>query len=299
MELVLVRHGQSEANVMADMNKAGDSSGTEAMKVAKRHDSNMRLTDLGREQARTVGAWLQENGPRFDSFYCSEYIRTKETAGEMNLDGAVWQPDIMIRERDQGVQDGGGDVKYGLDPEEQSRLDKSPLFWCPLGGESMADVITRIQHFLQTLSSCAAGMRVVVVCHYRTIHAFRMLLEDIPMERCPQLLQTKMPNCCVWWYSRRNLDTGETTPHLSSVRRIAVSRNKATGKQTVDEQKWPVHRITFTSAALLEQVAGFPQVVNLGPDGKGRVVEGGAEAAATTPRPDTRGHLPEAKRLRR
>eukprot|EP01043_Picozoa_sp_COSAG02_P114607 COSAG02_NODE_50924_length_317_cov_0.949541_1_plen_32_part_01 len=30
-------------------------------------------------------------------------------------------------------------------------------------------------------------MRVVVVCHYRTIHAFRMLLEDIPMERCPQV----------------------------------------------------------------------------------------------------------------
>ena len=43
------------------------------------------------------------------------------------------------------------------------------------------------QHFLETLSNCAAGMRVVVVCHYRTIHAFRMLLEDIPMERCPQV----------------------------------------------------------------------------------------------------------------
>ena len=103
----------------------------EAMAKAKRHDSNMRLTDLGREQARTVGKWLREvgqsvpllghchvgkpilsciycsaahatqNGPRFDSFYVSEYIRTKETAGEMDLDGAVWQPDIMVRERDQ------------------------------------------------------------------------------------------------------------------------------------------------------------------------------------------------------
>lgn len=163
----------------------------------------------------------------------------------------------------------------------------------------MADVITRIQHFLQTLSSCAAGMRVVVVCHYRTIHAFRMLLEDIPMERCPQLLQTKMPNCCVWWYSRRNPETGETTPHLSSVRRIAVSRDKVTGEQIVDEQQWPVDRVTFTSAALLEQVQQFPQVVNLGADGKGRVVEGGAEAAAATPRPDARNALPEAKKQRR
>jgi hypothetical protein len=140
-------------------------------------------------------------------------------------------------------------------------------------------------------------MRVVVVCHYRTIHAFRMLLEDIPMERCPQLLTTKMPNCCVWWYSRRD-KSGETTPHLSSVRRVAVSVDKATGEQTVDEQQWPVQRVTFTSAALLEQVAGIPQVVNGGPAGTGEVVEGGAEAAAATPRPDAGGALPEAKRQR-
>ena len=92
--------------------------------------------------------------------------------------------------------------------------------------------------------------------------------------------------------------TGETTPHLSSVRRIAVSRDKATGKEVVDEQQWPVHRVTFTSAALLDQVAAFPQVVNLGPDGKGRVVAGGAEAAAATPRQDAAGALPEAKRQR-
>ncbi len=57
-----------------------------------------------------------------------------------------------------------------------------------------------------------------------------------------------------------------------------------------------MRRVTFSSAALLEQVASFPQVVNIGPDGKGCVVEGGAEAAAATPRPDATGSLPEAKR---
>ena len=67
-------------------------------------------------------------------------------------------------------------------------------------------------------------------------------------------------------------------------------------EQVVDEQKWPVRRVTFTSAALLEQVASFPQVVNLGPDGTGCVVEGGADAAAATPRPEATGSLPEAKR---
>eukprot|EP01044_Picomonas_judraskeda_P017619 COSAG03_NODE_3347_length_2066_cov_2.915099_2_plen_74_part_00 len=72
-----------------------------------------------------------------------------------------------------------------------------------------------------------------------------------------------------------------------------------TGEQVVDEQQWPVDRVTFTSAALLEQVHHIPQVVNVGSDGKGRVVEGGAEAAAATPRPDARDALPEAKKRRR
>ena len=50
----------------------------------------MRLTDKGREQARMVGAWLRKNAPPFDAFYCSQYVRTKETAAEMGLPNASW-----------------------------------------------------------------------------------------------------------------------------------------------------------------------------------------------------------------
>ena len=48
VDLVIVRHGQSEANMMIDMTKRGDMSAQEAMREAKRHDSMMRLTDKGR-----------------------------------------------------------------------------------------------------------------------------------------------------------------------------------------------------------------------------------------------------------
>ena len=170
MDLVIVRHGQSEANMMIEMTKGGDLSGQLAMHEAKRHDSDMRLTDKGREQARAVGAWLREHAPRFDAFYCSQYVRTKETAAEMGLDGAQWHADLMIRERDQGVQDGGGDVKMNLDDEERFRAEKSPMYWQPIAGESMAGVVTRVRHFLDTLAQCSAGMRVVVVCHCESRH---------------------------------------------------------------------------------------------------------------------------------
>ena len=50
--VLLMRHGQSEANMMIEMTKRGDTTAQEAMKHAQRHDSMMRLTDKGREQAR-------------------------------------------------------------------------------------------------------------------------------------------------------------------------------------------------------------------------------------------------------
>merc|ERR1712129_169961 len=135
---VLVRHGQSEANVMIEMKHDGDMSGQHAMDIAQKHDSMMRLTDLGRDQARHVGAWLSKHIGIFDKFYVSEYVWTKETAAMMALPGARWQADMMIRERDQGVQDGQGDVKMGLSPEESERAKKSPMYWQPVAGESMS-----------------------------------------------------------------------------------------------------------------------------------------------------------------
>ena len=273
VDLVIVRHGQSEANMMIEMTKRGDLSAQDAMYEAKRHDSYMRLTDKGRSQARMVGKWLRENAPQFDAFYCSQYVRTKETAAEMGLPHAEWTCDLMIRERDQGVQDGGGDVKLGLDAEEMFRMEKSPMYWQPIAGESMADVVTRVRHFLETVCSCSAGLRVVVVCHYRTIHAFRILLENIPQEEYGALLKETMPNCCIWWYSRRDLVNQQVHWQVASVRRIAVQED-GTAEITAN----PIARKMFSNAALLQQVASIPQICNNGDDGKGAVVGDGTQA---------------------
>ena len=260
------------------------------MREAQRHDSNMRLTDVGREQARTVGHWLRENAPAFDAFYCSQYVRTKETAAEMNLPNAEWHADLMIRERDQGVQDGGGDVKLGLDSEEEFRMGKSPMYWQPMAGESMADVVVRVRHFLETLSACSAGMSVVVVCHYRTIHAFRILLEEIAQEQYSELLKESMPNCCVWWYSRRAVDGARVHWQVASVRRIAVQPDGS-----AEELQWKVTRKTYSNAALLQQIASIPQVVNNGREGKGQVVSRDSEDSAIASK--ARGALPSKPKL--
>mmetsp|Transcript_14068 Transcript_14068/g.27213 ORF Transcript_14068/g.27213 Transcript_14068/m.27213 type:complete len:337 (+) Transcript_14068:2-1012(+) len=258
IDLILVRHGQSEANMMIEMKKKGDMSGQHAMDAARKHDSMMRLTDLGREQARCVGAWLTKHLGIFDKFYVSEYVRTKETAAMMALPQARWQADMMIRERDQGVQDGQGDVKMNLSEEELQRYKKSPMYWQPVAGESMSILCQRVRLFLHRIQQNATGMRVVVVCHYRTIHAFRLLLEDTRQENYEKLLADHMPNCCIWWYSRRDED-GRVRSHICTCKRIEVLPDGSSNIIT-----FPVKSSHSTDEELLAEVNKVKQVLNNG-----------------------------------
>jgi len=257
IDLVIVRHGQSEANIMIEMKNKGDMSGQVKMDEVNRHDSMMRLTDLGRSQARNVGKWISANIGQFDRFYVSQYVRTKETAAELGLSNAQWQASMMIRERDQGVQDGQGDVKMGLDEDEKHRVQKSPMYWAPMAGESMCDVCLRVSLFLRRLQHTATGMKVIVVCHYRTIHAFRLLVEDTSQAEYERLLSEKMPNCCIWWYSRR-CEAGHIHSHIVQCKRIEVSADGSSAKVIA----FPVNPKPFTNQMLLDEVARTHQVLN-------------------------------------
>ncbi len=81
----------------------------------KRHSSLWRLTDRGREQAKTAGEWLRQNAQANPSlnpasaheaqtsiyrYYVSEYIRAMETAALMELPNAKWFVEVQLRERD-------------------------------------------------------------------------------------------------------------------------------------------------------------------------------------------------------
>ena len=83
-ELVLVRHGHSEGNFVVDQSKLGDDS-FYTPDFTERPGHQWRLTEEGREQARITGEWIMNNIGKFDRYYVSPYIRTKETAGLLGL----------------------------------------------------------------------------------------------------------------------------------------------------------------------------------------------------------------------
>ena len=64
MEILVVRHGQSEGNRDARLQGSSD----------------FPLTEKGRDQARRLGAWLRHQAFEIDATYCSPLLRAKETA---------------------------------------------------------------------------------------------------------------------------------------------------------------------------------------------------------------------------
>ena len=85
IDLVLVRHGESEGNVAFRQAHAGDHSLFNDG-FLKRHSSRWRLSPHGVEQAHAAGDWLRQHvADSFDRYYVSEYLRAMETAGHLGF----------------------------------------------------------------------------------------------------------------------------------------------------------------------------------------------------------------------
>lgn len=68
LELVLVRHGQSEGNEAVARSQHGDLSAY-TPEFKNKHSSTYRLTDKGVQQAKVAGQWIRENiGDKFDRY---------------------------------------------------------------------------------------------------------------------------------------------------------------------------------------------------------------------------------------
>jgi len=81
LDIVLVRHGESEGNYAYGLSHKGDHRYfLPDAPFLQRHGSRWRLTHQGRQQAEVTGAWLRTQvAPAFDRYYASEYLRAMET----------------------------------------------------------------------------------------------------------------------------------------------------------------------------------------------------------------------------
>ncbi len=90
LDLYVIRHGESEANVIISAGEQGDNSLYTQDNVTV-PDRSWRLTATGRKQADCIGRWLVAQQPLFDRYLVSPYVRTRETAATMALPKAKWE----------------------------------------------------------------------------------------------------------------------------------------------------------------------------------------------------------------
>ena len=145
LDLVFVRHGESEANVLQQAEKEGWVLDLPS-ELRNRPDWMQRLTPRGVEQARAAGAWILANigevGETFEARYYSSFIRARETAAYIGGPTVTWRKHSMLHERDWG--------HFGVTPrsEQADRFPRTaqlrreaPLYARLDGGEALADSV--------------------------------------------------------------------------------------------------------------------------------------------------------------
>ena len=261
IDLILIRHGQSEGNAAMRLSEKGDNTAFTALTTG-RHSRSYRLSEKGREQAIQAGKWLQEEflkeGKTFDRFITSEYSRAMETAALLNLPDAVWYRNFYLTERD------WGDIEASPESERNEKFKDAlsmrriePFFWRPPNGESLAELCLRLDRVLQTLHREYSGMCVIIVCHGEVMRAFRILLERMPQQKFKEIALNQsgygVHNCEIMHYTRRDPETGEISNHANWMRRI---RPTALPVWNTGWEK--IERPTYSNEELLKIVSEIP-----------------------------------------
>lgn len=182
VELILIRHGESEGNVAAtDARLAG----AEVIEVPAR-DADVNLSGTGQDQAKALGAALARIAEdlRPDAVVSSPYARARQTA-EIATEAAGWpikvRTDERLRDRELGILDRltrrGVENRFPEEAERREWLGK--MYYRPPGGESWADVALRLRSVLDELNNLGTGHRVMLVCHDAVILLFRYVLEGM------------------------------------------------------------------------------------------------------------------------
>ena len=263
-DLLLVRHGQSDGNVAMDREESGELI-TFSDEFMTTPGHQWRLTAVGRAQAATAGEWIAKHvWSRFDRYYVSPYVRTRETAALLCLPGAAWRLNRALRERDWGdigslpMRQFRGMPQYRLNAAAK---EIDPLYWAPPNGESIAQVAEdRVRNVLNTLHRECDEQRVIAVAHGDAMWAFRLVLERMSDEQfvaADSDRSQKIHNCEVLHYTRLDPSTGLQAPRLTWLRRARPVH--VGGRWRMRTQRW--RRLDFptlSNTALLEQVSTVP-----------------------------------------
>jgi broad specificity phosphatase PhoE len=203
MDIMLLRHGESEGNAAGRMQGRRD----------------YPLSALGREQAARAGQFLLEHGGRFAAVYASPLKRAAETASIVAASGVRPEPalDEDLPEIAAGALEGLNEAEIrALHPGFMERSLTETGDFSAYGGESYAEVQQRVQRCFARMMARHRGAeeRVLLVGHGGFHY---QLAKTLLCEPVPRVCILKMGNCTaslLRMRERRGLYLGELVFHV-------------------------------------------------------------------------------------
>jgi len=192
-ELLMIRHGQSEANVRKE---AAKKAGQEPAWTGILRDMDSPLTPLGMQQAYVLGCELRDRYPVTQTYkhhpvckggmleyiITSPYVRTRQTTDWL-IRGLGYEPRVVVDERlreiDFGAMDGIDRKEFRrLYPHEADRRERDgKYYYRPPGGENRPDCRMRGHSILDTLNRDYVDTKTLISTHSVIVLALRSLLE--------------------------------------------------------------------------------------------------------------------------
>jgi broad specificity phosphatase PhoE len=159
--IVLVRHGESVANVAAATAEAAG----EHVIAAGFRDADVPLSPTGEEQAAALGRWIADNRDLVADarIFSSPYLRAHQTIlralAEAGLSDHPVAVDDRLRDRELGILDllTSAGVRARFPDEEDRRRWLGKFYYRAPGGESWVDVALRLRSFLRDAAGDTSG----------------------------------------------------------------------------------------------------------------------------------------------
>jgi probable phosphoglycerate mutase len=182
-DLVLIRHGESVANVAFPK---ADRAGLLESGLTGR-DADVGLTALGYAQATAIGHWLagRPETQRPDVVITSPYLRARETWRVCATSSGLRLPAPTTDDRlvDRGVGEFEMLTRAAIEqrfPAETGRARHvDPYLYRPPGGETFGDITERLSAFLADLHHDHPGEHVIVVAHDVVVLLIRAVVEGL------------------------------------------------------------------------------------------------------------------------
>jgi 2,3-bisphosphoglycerate-dependent phosphoglycerate mutase len=171
--LVLVRHAESEGNILTAEERA----------VLEVPTHRYALTVKGRRQAELTGEYVRDRFGAFNAHYVSYYERSQETMRILFPEVEPYE-DPRLAEAQRGIwHTMTRNEMMWYHPGEFKRKKREGLYhYRPLGGENWPDIELRIHSFLGTLARDYDGQNVLIVGHGNWMILFQRLVDRFSID---------------------------------------------------------------------------------------------------------------------